>query len=191
MKETRERILLVAMQLFSSAGYAAVSMRDIARCCGITQGAIYRHYAGKLALFESIIKRMIENDRKLAVAYQLPEEPYPSGGKVSLQQISSFTLAMFQYWTEDPFASLFRKMLTIEQYRNRQMSQLYQNYLGAGVLQYLEGLFRECGFSDATQAALEYFAPFHLLLNQYDHSNNPKKCMDMLNIHLENFKNNN
>mgnify|MGYP006943339052 CR=1 FL=1 len=37
---------------------------------------------------------------------------------------------MFEYWTEDDFASSFRKMLTIEQFRSEGMQKLYQQYLG-------------------------------------------------------------
>ena len=36
----------------------------------------------------------------------------------------NYSRGMFEYWTEDDFASSFRKMLTIEQFRNGEMQQL-------------------------------------------------------------------
>lgn len=41
---TKEAILLEALKQFSQRGYEAVSMRDIAKQLGITQGALYKHY---------------------------------------------------------------------------------------------------------------------------------------------------
>ena len=59
---TRESILLAALRLFSRNGYEGTSMRDIAGEVGISQGAIYKHFAGKDALLEAICTRMEEND---------------------------------------------------------------------------------------------------------------------------------
>ena len=59
---TRESILLAALRLFSRKGYEGTSMRDIAAEVGITQGAIYKHFAGKDALLEAICLRMEEAD---------------------------------------------------------------------------------------------------------------------------------
>ena len=40
-----------------------------------------------------------------------------------------YSKSMFAYWTEDDFASSFRKMLTLEQFRNEEMQRLHQQYL--------------------------------------------------------------
>ena len=54
MGDTKERILLTALELFSENGYEAVSVSDIAAELGITKGALYRHYRSKRDIFESI-----------------------------------------------------------------------------------------------------------------------------------------
>lgn len=54
---TKEKILLEALKQFSARGYEAVSMRDIAREVGMTQGALYKHYISKQDIFDSIIKK--------------------------------------------------------------------------------------------------------------------------------------
>lgn len=52
---TKERILDAALRLFDEKGYAGATMRDIAKAAGLTEGALYRHYAGKEALLAAIL----------------------------------------------------------------------------------------------------------------------------------------
>ena len=44
---TRERIERVAIQLFVEKGVDATTVRDVARAVDISEGALYRHFAGK------------------------------------------------------------------------------------------------------------------------------------------------
>jgi AcrR family transcriptional regulator len=48
---TARTILEKAIPLFARAGYAGVSMRDIARAVGISQAALYHHYPDKQSLY--------------------------------------------------------------------------------------------------------------------------------------------
>lgn len=147
-------------------------MRDIAGNLDITQGALYRHYAGKRDIFENILRRMEEFDRQYAEHCHLPTVGYADAPKsyreVARAELVRFSIEMFRHWTENEFASAFRRMLTLEQYRSTEMSTLYQQYFGSGVLGYLTDLFRENGYSEPEADALKFYAPFFLLLNQYD-----------------------
>lgn len=49
-QNTKETIAQVAIELFAERGVDATSIRDIASAAGITEPAIYRHYASKAAL---------------------------------------------------------------------------------------------------------------------------------------------
>ncbi|MEG1979811.1 MAG: hypothetical protein RR060_03745, partial [Victivallaceae bacterium] len=151
---------------------------------GITQGAFYRNYAGKRDIFEKILRRMEEFDRQYAEHCQLPtvgctENP-KSYRQINHSELVHFTLEMFRYWTENDFASSFRKMLTLEQYRTPEMGALYQQYFGSGVLNYLTDLFRENGSADPEAEALRFYAPFYLLLNQYDATDNKSESLRRL-----------
>ena len=66
MKDTRENILLVSLRLFAKNGYEAVSVSQIAGELGLTKGALYRHYANKQAIFESILEEMERMDAQRA-----------------------------------------------------------------------------------------------------------------------------
>ena len=60
---------------------------------------------------------------------------------------------MFSYWTENDFASSFRKMLTLEQFRNEEMQALYQQYLVSGPAGYVKDLFKSMGVVEADKKA--------------------------------------
>lgn len=184
MEKTKEKILYQSLRLFAQKGYNGVSMRDIAGQLGITQGALYRHYSGKQDIFDSILRRMEEYDRQYAERSHLPANVFaesPESYKnISDGDIIKFTIEMFQYWTENEFASAFRKMLTMEQYHSMEMSNLYQQYFGKNVLVYLVNLFRENGHTDAEIKALRFYGPFYFLLNQYDASDNKSEFVNLL-----------
>jgi len=52
---TREQILDASLRLFSEKGFARTSVRDIAQAAGITDAAIYYHFASKRDLFEALL----------------------------------------------------------------------------------------------------------------------------------------
>ena len=118
MKDTRENILLVSLRLFAQEGYEAVSVSQIAGELGLTKGALYRHYANKQAIFESILQKMEQLDAERAQAFELPEgtvQDMPqSYGIATPEALCAFSKAQFRYWAQDEFAAPFRRMLTIE-----------------------------------------------------------------------------
>lgn len=53
---TIEEILRSAKEEFLKEGFAGASLRKIAAGAGVTTGALYRHFAGKEALFERLVE---------------------------------------------------------------------------------------------------------------------------------------
>lgn len=184
MGDTKEKILRVALRLFAQNGYEAVSVSDIAGELGMTKGALYRHYKNKRDIFDHIVARMAELDGVRASQYQLPEgtleEMEEAYKAATMEKLMDFTLAQFQYWTEEEFPSNFRKMLTIEQYRGEEMGDLYQGYLGAGPLHYVEDLFRAWHLEDPWGKAVEFYGPMFLLYAVVDGLGEAKKARETL-----------
>jgi len=54
--ETRQAILRAAHSLFMANGYRAVSTRQIADACGLTQPALYRHFSDKQELYVATLE---------------------------------------------------------------------------------------------------------------------------------------
>ena len=136
MGNRKEEILIVALHLFARDGYEAVSVSQIAGELDMTKGALYRHYKSKRDIFDCIVQRMEQQDGEQATEYDMPQEDKEKTPEkyetVSLDDFVEYSKSMFEYWTEDDFASSFRKMLTIEQFRSEEMQNLYQQYLVAG-----------------------------------------------------------
>lgn len=182
MKTTKEQILTTALNMFSERGFDAVSTSMIAGELGITKGALYRHFQNKQEIFDSIIQRMFELDEERAEAGQVPaktyEESAESYSQTEFPDFCEFVIGQFDFWTEDGFASAFRHMITIEQYKNTEMTRLYQDVLARGPVKYSEDLLRELIESGKLNGAaagkgpeylaMELFAPLQLTIQLAD-----------------------
>ena len=87
---------------------------------------------------------------------------------VSLDDFVKYSMSMFEYWTEDDFASSFWKMLTIEQFRSEEMQKLYQQYLAAGPASYVKDLFESMEIADSAEKAIRFYAMMHFYYSVYD-----------------------
>ncbi len=200
MSETRERILMTALRLFARDGYEAVSVSAIAGELGMTKGALYKHYKNKRDIFNSIVERMYQIDAERAEKYEVPKEKYeiqPESYKnQSVEKIMDFTIAQFFFWTEDDFASDFRKMLILEQYRNTEMAELYSQCIVAGPVSYMEDLFRDLTKQgvlrkeNPRQLAVEFYAPLFLLINMFDKNGEKADYVEILRNHTKHFMQN-
>ena len=190
MRKTRELILQTALRLFSQKGFEAVSVRDIAAELELTAPALYVHFKSKQDILEAILRRMEERDAELSGQDGVPQETFAdnpnSYDHVSLDNLMAFTLDMFRYWTDDEFAVCFRHLLTIEQYQDKRFADLFQQYLGNGVVQYLEDIFRKNAHGDSHDLAVSFWALFRFLLEQYDVAMT-KKAKTLINKQLEKY----
>ncbi|MBO5470433.1 MAG: TetR/AcrR family transcriptional regulator [Lachnospiraceae bacterium] len=172
MGNRKEEILMVALHLFARDGYEAVSVSQIAGELDMTKGALYRHYKSKRDIFDCIVQRMEQQDGEQASEYDMPEENKEDMPEkyetVSLDDFVEYSKSMFEYWTEDDFASSFRKMLTIEQFRSEEMQNLYQQYLAAGPVSYVKDLFESMGMVNAKDKAVRFYAVMHFYYSIYD-----------------------
>ena len=192
-RDTKERILETALELFAQNGYLGTSMNDIAGRLGFTKATLYKHYTSKQEILDRIVERMNRMDYARAEEYEMPETE-PDGFAEAymhtpVQKIRAYSMAQFDHWTKDPFSSNFRKMLTLEQYRDPKLAQLYHDYLAGGPLEYMAAIFRKLTDSDdaAMQLALEFYGPMYLLYSVYDSAENKKSVSALLAAHIDRF----
>ena len=57
-KNSREKILNAATQLFGRRGYHATTIEDVTRASGISRGALYWHFKGKSDLLGAVVERL-------------------------------------------------------------------------------------------------------------------------------------
>ena len=172
MGNRKEEILIVSLHLFARDGYEAVSVSQIAGELNMTKGALYRHYKSKRDIFDCIVKRMEQQDGEQATEYDMPEDEKDSMPEkyenVSLNDFVEYSKSMFEYWTEDDFASSFRKMLTIEQFRSEEMQNLYQQYLASGPTEYVKDLFKNMKINNPEENAVKFYANMFFYYSIYD-----------------------
>ena len=193
MCTTKEKILLTSLKLFAQDGYEAVSISKISGELGMAKSALYKHYKNKRDIFDSIINRMDELDYERAREYNMPDgnmdEIIKEYRNISTYKIRIYTEAQFKHWTEEEFSSLFRRMLTLEQYRTQEMSDLYQKYLVSGPIDYMTYLF--AGITgkkeEAKQLAIEFYGPIFLMYSLYDNKREGDDLTEMLKNHVERF----
>ena len=192
-KKTKEKILEEALKLFAQSGYMGTSMNDIAAKLGVTKAALYKHYKSKQEILDSIVDKMNEMDKERVKQYEMPEgkleDVIAEYKETAFDKIREFTKVQFLHWTEEEFPCCFRKMLTLEQYRDPQMAELYQNYLTDGPLSYIEtlfaGLFEDAG--KARQMALDFYGPIFLLYSIYDGTGDRQQVIGLLEQHVDHF----
>lgn len=77
-EETQKNILRVAEALFMELGYQAVSTRQVARQCGISQPTLYYHFADKQELYVAVLlealRRMNRDLQEIAADQTRPFE---------------------------------------------------------------------------------------------------------------------
>ena len=98
----------------------------------------------------------VSGHRGAAHWYQTPLHFYL---QTPIAQIYDYSMAQFEHWTKETFSANFRKMLTLEQYRDPKLAQLHHDYLAGGPLEYMAAIFRKLADSDETamQLALEFY----------------------------------
>ena len=172
MGNRKEEILIVALHLFARDGYEAVSVSQIAGELDMTKGALYRHYKSKRDIFDCIVQRMEQQDSEQARQNEVPEESIEKVPEeyqnVSVEDFVGYSKSMFEYWTEDDFASSFRKMLTLEQFRNEEMQNLYQQYLVSGPAEYVKDLFKNMEIKNPEENAVKFYANMFFYYSVYD-----------------------
>lgn len=122
MEETKTKkqiIMDAALNLFSEKGYAAVGVDEIGAAAGVKGPAIYHYFKGKEAILDELVNtyeeyygsRFGNANNHLQIPNTLDEFV-----KVSLERLD-FTI-------HDPQIRKFRKLITIEQFRNNTFREL-------------------------------------------------------------------
>lgn len=190
---TKERILDIALELFAQNGYLGTSMSEIAKQLGFTKAALYKHYTSKQEILDQIVERMNQMDYERAEEYEMPETE-PDGFAEAymhtpIEKIRIYSMAQFDHWTKETFSANFRKMLTLEQYRDPKLAQLHHDYLAGGPLEYMAAIFRKLADSDeeAMQLALDFYGPMYLLYSIYDGAEDKASVAPLLDAHIRRF----
>lgn len=193
MKEmtTKERIIEEALNLFSNMGYQGTSVKNIADAVGIKDSSLYKHFKSKKEIFDTIVEEMSLRMEQMSRNFGLPNEAELEAaaityGEMDTEAVLELSIDIFLYYLKDDFAARFRRMLTIEQYRSREIYEVYCKIFMEASITYQTALFREMirqgtfPEADPEVMAVNFYAPIFFLLNKYDQK--PEKEQEALKV---------
>ena len=168
-KDTKNRILAAALEMFSQNGYAGTNIRELSESLGLVKSAMYRHFESKEAIWNTLLDELIAYyEARFGSTEHLP--PVPD----SLEELVTMTMRMVNFTIHDEKVVKTRKMLTIEQFRDERARDLATKYfltgltgmftpLFAGMMD--KGLLRR---DDPAMLAFAYTAPISALIHLCD-----------------------
>lgn len=195
---TKEKILDEALTLFSEKGYANVYVGDIADRVGIKAPSLYKHYKNKKAIFDAIIDEMNRRFEEQAKVLQIngTNAAADAGIYETLpeDQLLKLGREFFLYYLHDDYNRKFRKMLTLEQFHDKDLAKVYSKLYVDDPLSYQGMLF---GFmvtagvlktDNVEIMTLHFYAPIYYLLTICDREpEREKEALKLLDEHIRQF----
>ncbi|MBR6159792.1 MAG: TetR/AcrR family transcriptional regulator [Lachnospiraceae bacterium] len=196
--DTKQRILDEALTLFSEKGYANVFVNDIAKKVGIKAPSLYKHYKNKQAIFDSIIDEMNNRFRQQAQTLSIngtdPAEDAEIYKSMDEDHLVKLGIDLFTYYLHDSYTRRFRKMLTLEQFKDKDLAKVYSEQYFDMPLTYqgmLLGLMVAEGFlaaDDVSVMTLHFYAPIYMLLTVCDRQpEREQEVLTLLEKHIRQF----
>lgn len=197
-KDTKQRILDKALELFSTQGYDSVSVGEIAKAVGIKAPSLYNHFPSKQAIFDAIMEAtaaQYEADTDhINIHVQNAVQDIPVFTEITADVLFEKVRQIFEYSLHNETISRFRRMMTIEQFRSPELAALYSKRYVERVLDYHSGIFRaliasgEICSEDPDALAMMYVAPVVTLIGICDRQpEREKECLEKLQNHVRLF----
>jgi AcrR family transcriptional regulator len=106
---TRQRILDAALELFARQGFAATSVRELARAVGLRESSLYNHFAGKAAIFQALV----DTQASANTAERLRGPRYAALKDDPAGFCATYAADLLELWC-DPRQQRFQQMLLAE-----------------------------------------------------------------------------
>ena len=184
-RDTKERILAKALELFSQNGYERTNIKEIMVSLGLVKSAMYRHFESKEEIWNTLLDRLVAYyEDRFGSPEHLP--PVPE----SLEELLAMTMRMVNFTVHDETVVMTRKLLTIEQYRDERAKKLATKHFLTGLTEMFthvfsgmmdKGLLRR---NDPELLAFSYTAPISVLIHL---CNKKKKKTDDALTRIEAF----
>ena len=169
VKDTKERILETALELFSKNGYSGTNIRELTASLGMVKSSMYKHFKSKEEIWNTLLDRMIAYyAERFGSAENLP--PVPD----STEELLSMTMRMMDFTVRDEKIVMTRKVLAIEQFRDERARTLATKHFLTGLTEMFtpifagmmeKGLFKR---DDPRMLAFAYTVPISALIHLCD-----------------------
>ena len=178
-KDTKERILTAALEMFSQKGYEGTNIRELSSSLRLVKSGIYKHYESKEEIWNALLDRMIAY---YGERFGSPEQLLPVPD--SPEEFIAMTMRMADLTIHDEQIVKTRKLLTIEQFHDDRARKLATKHFLTGLTEMFthvfsgmmkKGLLRQ---DDPGMIAFAYIAPISTLIHLCDRE--PEKMDEAL-----------
>ena len=178
-KDTKEKILALALEKFSENGYAGTNIRELTASLGLVKSSMYRHFESKEAIWNALLDEMAAYyDARFGSPEHLP--PVPD----SLDGLLAMTMRMVEFTVRDERIVKTRKLLMIEQFRDERARTLATKHFLTGLTEMFTPIFAAMmdrallRRDDPEMLAFAYTAPISALIHLCDRE--PEKTDEAL-----------
>ena len=191
---TKQQILEASLELFSIQGVEATSISQIADAVGIRKASLYSHFENKQAILDALVKEVLEQYAAHSIFARADQEKDAGGLPMTPDAAVQMIQGQIRYILHDPAISRARKMLVIEQFRNRSLAELQtrQNY--SDVMQYFTGLMKQLirqgilAEDDPEIMAAQFCLPVSVWLGLCDREpDREPEVMELIDRHIRQF----
>ena len=178
-KDTKERILTAALEMFSQKGYEGTNIRELSASLGLGKSGIYKHYESNEEIWNALLDRMIAYyGEHFGSPERLP--PVPD----SPEEFIAMSMRMADLTIHDEQIVMTRKVLTLEQFRDDRARELATKHFLTGLTEMFtpifagmmdRGLLRR---DDPAMLAFAYSTPISALIHLCDRE--PEKTEDAI-----------
>lgn len=196
---TKERIVDEALTLFSSKGFKGTSVKNIADAVGIKDASLYKHFASKQEILDTIMENLGRHIAAMSENFGLPvETDLESAVKVYAQfdekKLVEFSNRIFLFYLKDSFISRFWRMGNIEQYQNAEVYGIFKQFFMVDSITYQTALFAEMSKegifieADPQVMAMNFYTPIFFLLSKYSNdTEHEKEALEQLDKQIREF----
>ena len=134
--DTKERILAAALEMFSQKGYEGTNIRELSASLGLVKSGIYKHFESKEAIWDALLDEMVAYyDTQFGSPEHLPPAPD------SWEEFMAMAMRMVDLTIHDKKIVMTRKLLTIEQFRDKRAQELATKHFLTGLTEMFSRIF--------------------------------------------------
>lgn len=168
-RDTKQRILEAALEMFSKNGYAGTNIRELTASLGLVKSSMYKHFKNKEDIWNTLLDELITYyEEGFGSPDHLPQVPD------SLEELVAMTMQMVDFTVHDEKVIKTRKLLMIEQFRDDRARKLASKHFLTGLEDMFtpvfagmmdKGLIRQ---DDPAMLAFAYTTPVSALIHLCD-----------------------
>lgn len=196
--DTKKKILDKALELFSLKGYSSTSVDEIAMKVGIKGPSLYNHFSSKKDIFLSLVDEINTqydmDTNNIDIHVHDANKDVKQFENITEDYLFDKLKQIFLYSISNPRISQFRRMMTIEQYKSKEIGDLYTKHYVDRLVNYHAKIFEnllknnEINNLDPYALALMYVSPVNTLIGICDRDMTKKdECLTKLKKHVHTF----